>query len=152
MVMPDVLTKLEQRIVPGLNNTEIRKLLNLTPDQHNAMVIVNLRKSLSILEEYCERISQLVDLAIIAKKTNFENTRESYPRKYHDERMWYIELEMYLTDIFDYQNDLDELMNKIRRQESISNSKVKKARKTMRELVRSHKDLTEQSQQILNSS
>lgn len=149
VVMPDVLAHPEPLIVPGLDDTGVRKLLNLTSNQHNGMIIINLRQSLSILGEYCERISQLVDQTIIEKKGN---GREYFYRNYNEEKMWYIELKSYLDDVFDYQNNLDQLVNKIKVRDSISDSEVSKARKTMRTLLKSHLNMTRQSQNILNPS
>lgn len=149
VVMPDVLAQPEALIVPGLDDTGVRKLLNLTPNQHNGMIIINLRQSLSILSEYCERIAQLVDQTIIEKKGN---ARESSYSNRNEENMWYIELKSYLDDVFSYQNKLDELVNKIKVGDSISDSEVSKARKTMRKLLKAHLDMTKQSQNILNPS
>ncbi|ABK63347.1 hypothetical protein [Cotesia plutellae polydnavirus] len=149
VVIPDVLAQPEALIVPGLDDTGVRKLLNLTPNQHNGMIIINLRQSLSILAEYCERIAQLVDQTIIEKKGN---ARESSYSNRNEENMWYIELKSYLDDVFSYQNKLDELVNKIKVGDSISDSEVSKARKTMRKLLKAHLDMTKQSQNILNPS
>nr|CCQ19200.1 hypothetical protein CSKBV_2.3 [Cotesia sesamiae Kitale bracovirus] len=152
VVMPDVILQPEPLTVPGLNDAEVRQLLNLTPAQKNGMIIINLRQSLSILGEYCERIAQKVDKAIVEKTGNLENASESSYRNHIDENMWYIELKSYLDEVSSNQSDLDELINKIKVGDTISDSEVSRARRLMKNLLKSHLRMTRQSQTILNSS
>ncbi|KAG8040027.1 hypothetical protein G9C98_001780 [Cotesia typhae] len=152
VVMPDVIVQPEPLTVLGLNDAEVRQLLNLTPAQKNGMIIINLRLSLSILGEYCERIAQKVDKAIVEKTGNLENASKSFYRNHIDENMWYIELKSYLDDVSSNQSDLDELIDKIKVGDTISDSEVSRARRLMKNLLKAHLRMTRQSQTILNSS